>query len=113
MAGTAPQTVVQVEACDRAAGSLPVALGARDQDDRPRVALDQPRGDDADHALVPVRARDDVRPTPTLRLRPRLDLLDGLAQDPLLHGLALSVQLLQLRGELRGRLPCLTKQQLE
>jgi hypothetical protein len=42
VAGAAPQAVVQVEACDRAAGPLPVAVGARDQDDRPRVALDQP-----------------------------------------------------------------------
>ena len=43
-----------------AARALPAPVGAGDQDDRPAVALDEPRGDDPDHALVPVRAGDDV-----------------------------------------------------
>ncbi len=43
---------VEVEG-DRAARSLPACLAARDEHDRPVVALDEPRRDDADHALVP------------------------------------------------------------
>src|SRR4029453_13131078 len=44
VSGAAPQAVVQVEAGDRRARPFPVAVGAGNQDDRPRVALDQSRG---------------------------------------------------------------------
>ena len=68
----------------RAARALPVAVGAGDQHDGPAVALDEPRRDDADHALVPVLAGDDVAAVAAPRLRPRLDLVDRRAEDPLL-----------------------------
>ena len=58
--GAGAEARVQVEGADRPARALPVALGARDQHDRPVVPLDEARGDDADDALVPVGAGDDV-----------------------------------------------------
>ena len=91
---------MQVERRDRAAGALPLLVAARDQDDRPVVALDEPRGDDADHALVPALARDDVAAAAPAALGPRLDLRDRLAQDALLDRLALAVQAFELLGEL-------------
>src|SRR5579885_2659109 len=79
---------VQVERARRAAG----ALRTGDQHDRAAVALDEARGDDPDHPLVPVGAGEDVpAPCPPPR-RPGLDLADGRAQDPLLHRLTLAVQ---------------------
>ena len=69
------ERAVQVERRDRPARALPVAVGAGDQHDGPVEALDEPRGDDADHALVPVLAGDDVRAPRLLLLGPRLDLL--------------------------------------
>ena len=53
MLGAGGEAAVQVEGAGRAAGPLPVVPGAGDQDDGPVEALDEPRGDDADHALVP------------------------------------------------------------
>ena len=93
------EPAVQVERRDRAAGALPLAVGAGDQHDRPVVPLDEPRGDDADHALVPALAGDDVAAAAAARLRPRLDLVDRLAQDALLDRLPLAVQRLELLGE--------------
>ena len=78
----------------RSPSSRPSVAG--DQDDGPVEALDEARGDDPDHALVPVLARDDVAAPAALRLGPRLDLGDRLAQDPVLDRLALAVQLLEL-----------------
>ena len=70
-------------------------FAARDQDDGPVELLDEPRGDDADHAFVPVLAGDDVcAPLPVL-LGPRLDLGDRLAHDAALDRLPLLVQLLE------------------
>ena len=60
--------------------------------DRPVVALDEPRRDDADHAFVPALAGDDVAAMAALRLRPLLDLRDRFAQDALLDRLPLAVQ---------------------
>ena len=54
----APSAAWRSKRGDRAAGAFPVAVRARDEDDRAVVALDEPRGDDADHALVPVGAGD-------------------------------------------------------
>src|SRR5437763_3581480 len=65
------ERAVQVEAAGRAAR----ALRSRDQHDRPAVALDEPRGDDADHTLVPVRSGDDVAATAPARVGPRFDLV--------------------------------------
>ena len=84
---------------DRTAAALPVAFRARDQDDGAVVALDQPRGDDPDHALVPVLAGDDVAAAAAAGLRPRLDRGARLAQDALLDRLALAVQLLELERD--------------
>ena len=77
------------------------------------VALDEARGDDADHALVPVRAGDGVRAPGSLLGRPGLDLGDGLAQDPALDRLALAVQLFERVGEPAGLRLVLCEQQLE
>jgi hypothetical protein len=93
------EAAVQVERRDRATRALPCRLGAGDQDDRPVVALDEPRRDDPDHPLVPLLARDDVAAGAAPRRGPRLDLLDRLAQDPLLHRLPLAVQVLELARE--------------
>ena len=98
-AGARAERAVQVERGDRAAGALPVAVRARDEHDRAVVALDEPRGDDADHALVPVGAGDGVGAAGALLGRPRLDLGHGLAEDPALDRLALAVQLLERVGE--------------
>src|SRR5664280_1901905 len=86
---------VQVEGRDRAARPLPVAAGAGHQHHRAREALHQPRGDNADNALVPVLAGDHVGAPAPLRFGPGLDLLNSVAQDPVLDYLALAVQLLE------------------
>src|SRR3954454_16537456 len=101
------ERAVEVEGGDRPAGALPLALvrAAGDPDDRAAEALDEARGDDPDHALVPVGAREDVGAAPLQRLRPGRDLGDRRAQDPVLDALPLAVQLLEAcRGLLGLRL---------
>ena len=107
VAGAVAQAVVQVERGDRAARALPVAFGAGDQDDGTAVAFDQSRGDDPDHALVPALAGDDVAAPAAAGLRPGLDRLDRLAGDSLLDCLPVTVELLELHGELTGLLALL------
>jgi len=68
--GARAETAVQIEARHGPAGALPLAVGARDHHDRPVVALDEPRGHDADHAFVPSLPRDDIRAPPPVRLGP-------------------------------------------
>src|SRR6185312_13454491 len=97
--GARTERAVQVERGDRAAGPLPVAVRARDEDDGAVIALDEPRGDDADHALVPVGPGYGVGPAGALLGRPRLDLGHGLAEDPAFDGLALAVQLFERVGK--------------
>ena len=63
--------------------------------DRPVVALGEPRGDDADHARVPVRAGEHVGRL----LAGRGDLRLGLEDDPRLDVAALRVGLVELRGD--------------
>ena len=113
MAGARAEPGVQVERRHRPARPLPLAVGAGDDHDRPVVALDEPRGDDADHAFVPTLARDDVAAPAAARLGPRLDLVDRLARDPLLDGLPLAVQRLELLGERPGLVGVLGQQQRE
>ena len=84
-----------------------------DEDDGAVVALDEARGDDADHALVPVGAGDGVRAAGALLGRPRLDLGDRLAEDAALDGLALAVQLLERVGEPARLVLVLGEEQLE
>src|SRR5579864_8808531 len=60
---------VEVERRNRTPGALPVALTAGDEDDGPVEALDEPGGDDSDHALVPVPPGDDIRAPPAVGLR--------------------------------------------
>src|SRR4051794_20446501 len=78
MLGARSEGAVEVERAGGAAGSLPVPSrgGAGDEDDGPAEALYEPRGDDADHTLVPVLAGDDIPAVAAPRLRPRLDLGD-------------------------------------
>ncbi len=76
-------------------------------------ALDEPRGDDADHALVPALVGQDVAAPSLLRLRPLLDLGQRLAQDPVLDALPLPVQLLELMGQLSGLVGVLGEEELE
>ena len=97
--GARAEPAVQVERRDRPARSLPVAVAARDQHDGAVEALDEPRGDDADHALVPVGAGDDVRAPAAVGLGPLLHRRDRLAQDATLDRLPLLVQLLQRARE--------------
>ena len=92
---------MQVEARDRAAGAGPflALLPAGDEDDGTPEALHEPRRDDADDAAVPVLACDDVAEPALPRLRPLLDLAHRVAEDPLLDGLAVAVQVLELARE--------------
>ena len=62
---------------------------------------------------MPALAGDDVAASATSSLRPGLDRLDCLARDPLLHGLPVAVQLLELGGELASGLALFRQQQLE
>ena len=75
--GAGRERAVQVERRHRAAGALPVALRPRDQHDGSVEALDEPRRDDPDHALVPVLAPEHVAAPAAPRLGPRLDLGDA------------------------------------
>src|SRR5205823_2361285 len=83
------ERAVQVERRDRAAGALPVAVGAGDQDDGTVEALDEPGRDDPDHALVPALAGNHVGTPRLVLVGPRLDLLRGFAEDAPLHRLPL------------------------
>ena len=107
------QRAVEIEGGYRPAGALPLILGGCDQHDRPVEPLDEPGRDDADHTLMPVLAPDDVSPAPALRLRPRLDLAHGVAEDLPLDGLALAVERFQLPGEPVGFLGVVRQEQLE
>ena len=62
---------------------------------------------------MPVGPGDDVAAPLPARLRPTLDLVEGGAQDALLDGLALTVQLLELEGEPPRVVGVLGEQQLE
>ena len=107
------QRAVQVEVCDRAAGSLPPVVRARDEHDRPVEPLDEARGDDADDALVPVLAPEYVAAVPLPRLRHGLDGVDGLAQDPFLDCLAVAIQLLECVRVSTGLVGVLGEHELE
>ena len=76
-------------------------------------ALDEPRRDDADHALVPFRVGEDVAVTALLRLGPLVDLRDRRAEDPVLHGLPLAVHLLEPLREPPRFVRIVGEQQLE
>ena len=104
---------VEVEVRDRAARSLPALAASRDEHHGPMEALDEARRDDPDHSFVPALVPQDVAPALSLRGGPRLDARDRLPQDPLLHALTLSVQLLELAGELAGLRPIVGQEQLE
>ena len=90
---------VQVVGGDRAAAALAALAVERDQDDGPRVALDEARGDDADHALVPALAGGHEHAVAALERAAALDLGGGGAQDRVLDALALAVALLELLGQ--------------
>ena len=62
---------------------------------------------------MPVLVRDDVAAPTLAALGPRLHLGDGLAEDPVLDGLTLAVQLLQASGELGGLGVVLGEEELE
>ena len=93
------ERAVQVERRDRAARADPAFLPGREQHDGPAEALDEPRGDDSDHAPMPVLAREHVAAAALRRLGPLANLRDRLAKDALLDGLAVAVQGLELAGE--------------
>ena len=88
------KTRMQVEGRNRTTGPLPQPVGAGDQDDGPVIALDEPRGDNADDAFVPVLAPEDIRVPPPAGLGPLLDLLNSRPQNPLLDNLPVAIQLL-------------------
>ena len=62
-AGAPGEGCVQVERRDRATGAFPQPVAAGDEDDRAVIALDEARRDDADDALVPILAAQDVGTT--------------------------------------------------
>ena len=90
---------VQVVGGDRAAAALAALAVERDQDDGPRVAIDEARGDDADHALVPALARGHEHAVAALERAAALDLGGGGAQDRVLDPLALAIAVLELLGQ--------------
>ena len=108
--GAGGEAAMQVEAPGGSARAFPFALPARDQHNRPVIALDQPGGHDSDHALVPLLAREHIAPPPLFRLRPGLDLVDRLAEDSLLDRLAVAVELVETMGQ-PGRLVSIFRQQ--
>ena len=62
------EAAVEVEVGNRAARSLPAVTAPRDEHDGTVEPLDEPGGDDPDHALVPLLAPEDVaRGEPRLR----------------------------------------------
>ena len=77
------------------------------------VALDQPGGHDSDHALVPLLSREHVAPPLLLRLRPRLDFLNSLAEDSFFDRLPVAVQLVETMSEPGRLVAVLRQQQLE
>src|SRR6185436_1173558 len=85
---------VEVDAPDAPSGSAPDLAVERDDQGRPMKALRQPRGDDADDALVPAVAGDDDRAP-----GPVADEAHRLADHRLLDGAALRVAALELRRE--------------
>ena len=93
---------VEIELGDRATGALPALAALRDEDDRPVEPLDEPRGDDPDHTLVPALVPEDVAAPRALDGRQRVDARRRLAEDPLLDALPLAVQILELRRERVG-----------
>ena len=113
MLGAGGQATVEVECTRRAARALPVPVRARDQDDRAMEALDETGRDDPDHAFVPGLVGEDVAAAALFRLRPLVDLLERLADDPVLDSLPLAVQLLELVRKLAGLVLVLGQQQLE
>ena len=97
--GAGGEAGVQVEGRHRPARALPAVALARDQHDRAPEALDEAGGDDADHALVPALAPDDVGAVAPLLRPPGVDRGDGFAEDPLLDGLPVAVERLELVRE--------------
>src|SRR5207237_135952 len=73
----------------------------------------EPRRDDADHALVPVLAREHVRAPALPRVGPLRNLLDRLAEDPTLDGLTVPVQLLERLREPPRLVGVVGQQELE
>ena len=111
--GAADESAVQVERWDRPARPFPEPFAPRDQDHRPVVTLDQPRCHDADHALVPVFAPDDVGAAAPSGLRPVFDLCDRRPQDLVLDGLPIAIQILQAIGKTSRLVGVVGQQQLE
>src|SRR5262249_61414337 len=68
--GARREPPVQVEAAGPAPRALPLGLAAGDEDDGSVVPLDESRGDDPDHALVPFLARENVAVPASLRFGP-------------------------------------------
>ena len=98
----------QVEGGDAAPRTLGEVAVLAQQDRRAVEALGDPRGDDADDALVPVRRREHER------RRQRLgDLRDRRGEDAAFDLLALVVELVEAQGERQRRLAVLAAEQLE
>ena len=85
-----------------------------DQDDRAVVALDEPRRDDPDHALVPVLAGDDV-PAPAARVASGHSSTCGEASRRIRSSTACRSRLSSSssRGEARGLVLVVGEEQLE
>ena len=88
----------QIEGRDAAPRTFGDTIGLAEQDGGPAGLIDHARRDDADHALVPVGARQHDRGRQWIG-QPR----KGLAQDDRLDLLAFGVQLPETLGERQGR----------
>ena len=101
--GHGVQRIADVQARHRARRALEAAVaGVGEGDGRAVVALLQARGEDADHALVPVRVEQAQAEGHFLH-RQFLELGQGLALHALLDGLAVLVELVELHRHVAGQ----------
>jgi hypothetical protein len=111
--GAGTECPVEVECRNGAARAGPVVLASRDEDHGTVKALDEPRGDDADHATVPVLTGHHVTSPAPLGLGPLAHLRKSFVEDPLLDGLPVTIQALELGREAFGLLPVVGEEKLQ
>ncbi len=100
--GAGVQGAGEVEAGDRTAGALAVAVAECDHDGGAVVAVHDPDGDDPDHAGVPAVVAEHDRAL-AIRIQPEIGhLRDRLLQDLPLHRLPLAVLRFQIGRDLGG-----------
>jgi hypothetical protein len=113
MRSARPYGRVEIKRRDRSTRTHPLVVAARDEDDGAVEALDESRRDDPDHTAMPVFAGDDVAAPALHALGPCGDLAERVAQDPVLHALAITVERFELGGEAGRVLIAFGQEELE